>query len=299
MNFFDSRTHALPHTARRAASLGDSCDGRAMRHAGKGTRRALIAILMLGVAACASPEEKLERYTESGEAFLVEENWGKAKVQFQNALKINEDHVPALQGLVTIAEKRSDFRTMFGLLQRIVRIDPQNLRGRIDLAKFYLLSGDETEAMTSIDEALVLDPRNAEALGVKAAILFRLQNREEALRLARESVAIDPTSQEAVTVIATDMVQREEFDEALAFLDESLRKNPKAAVLHLMRVQILSREGRGEDINAAYKTLIAEFPDEPGYRRLYATNLLREGDIEGARAELLAVSKLLPNEIDA
>jgi len=45
---------------------------------------------LLFAAACASPEEKVRRYTESGYEFLEAEEIPKANIQFRNALQIDE-----------------------------------------------------------------------------------------------------------------------------------------------------------------------------------------------------------------
>ncbi|MEL6359705.1 MAG: tetratricopeptide repeat protein [Pseudomonadota bacterium] len=261
--------------------------------------KALSAALLLTAAACASPEQKLERYTESGQEFLAKDQLGKANIQFRNALKIKEDHVPALEGIFEIAEERSDYRAMFGILQRIIRVDPNNLRARLDLSKFYLLSGDSTEALNSVDKAIEIAPDNAEAYGVKAAIMFRLENKEEALFLANKALELDPATQEAVTVIATDKVQREEYDEALAVLDDALTRLPQAAVLHLLKVQIFARQNRTEDIGNAYKDLIDAFPEEAAYRRLYASNLIGEKKFDQAREQLMTVTEINKKDLEA
>ncbi|MEO0399295.1 MAG: tetratricopeptide repeat protein [Pseudomonadota bacterium] len=263
------------------------------------TGRLLLAVAGVAVvAACASPEQKVERYTKSGYEFLEEGNNGKANIQFRSALKINEDHVPALLGLYEIYERKNEFRRMFAMLQRISRVDPTNTRARIDLAKLHLLSGDETTALERIDEALAIDPEDAEAIGVKAAIMFRSSNRDEALALARRALAIKPAVEEAVSVIVTDHIQNEEYEPALAELDAAIAVNPKASVLHLLKVQIFNKQGRAGDVAAAYARLIDEFPEESGYRRLYVLELYKTERYAEAREQLMVVTELLPDEMD-
>ena len=98
-----------------------------------GLKLAFAASALALAAACSSPEERVERFSASGAEFLESGEIGKANVQFQNALKINEEHVPSLIGLSKIAEERQDFRSMFGLLQRVVRLDPIQIEERVNL----------------------------------------------------------------------------------------------------------------------------------------------------------------------
>jgi len=101
-----------------------------------------VLALALSVSACSSPEQKLAKYTEEGLEFLEEGKMGRANVQLQNALKIDEEHVPALVGIAEIAESRSDFQSMFGILQKIARLQPDNVDAQIKLAKLHLLGSE-------------------------------------------------------------------------------------------------------------------------------------------------------------
>lgn len=274
------------------------------RNVACGSRRKRLLPLIAAVAvapmisACASPEQKMQRYTESGQEFLEKGDLGKANIQFRNALKIDEDHVPALLGLYEIVESNNQPQQMFGLLQQITRLDPTNAEALTDLSKLYLLSGDEATSLETIDAALSYKPDAADTIGTKAAILFRMGDREESIGLAERALELDPTIQEASTVVATNYILEEKPDEAIAVLDRALEANPKAAVLHLLRVQIYASQNRSEDITAAYDALIQEFPDEPAYRRLYISQLVREEKFAEARAELMEVVKLRPNETE-
>jgi len=250
-------------------------------------------------AACASPEQKLARYMKSGEEYLEQGKLGLANVQFQNALKIEEDNVKALLGLAKIAEKRSNYEQMFAILQRVARLDPENIRVKLDLGKLYLLADDTATALDLVNAAVAAEPKNPEALAVKAAVMFRLQNNSEAVDLARQALELDPKSQEAAAVLASERVAAEDLPGALTILEGAIARDPKAAVLHILRVQILTKQGRVEDINEAYKSLIAEFPDDANYRRLFATSLIEQGKIEEARAELAEAARILPRERDA
>lgn len=258
------------------------------------TRRRIALLAASALVACASPEEKLERYTKSGYEFLEQGDAGRANVQFRNALKIDEDHVPAIEGLVDIAEDQKNFKAMFGLLQRIVRVDPDNVDARADLAKLQLLSGDEDAAIDTIDAALDVAPDAAALKAVKAAVLFRAGDRAGAVALAEEAFAADASLQEATTVLATAAIQDGEFDAAIARLDQSIAAGAGSPVLHLLKIQALKDQSR--DVEGAYAELIAAYPRESAFRRLYAAHLLSAGDADGARRELLAAAETTPDK---
>lgn len=259
---------------------------------------ALCAFIALA-SACSSPAERFERYMTSGQTYLDEGKLGLANVQFLNALKIENNSVPALIGLAKVAEKRANYEQMFGILQRVNRIDPENAEVRLDLAKLYLLGNDAATSLEHVNSVLEASPASADAIALKAAVMFRLQNVAEAVDLARQALEISPTSQEAISVLVGARVNAKDFEGALAILDEALARDRKAPVLHILRVQVLKDLGRTEDINAAYLALIEEFPDDANYRRLYATALIAEERFEEARAQLAETASLLPRQRDA
>lgn len=269
------------------------------RSARRVPKRLALLVTVALVAACASPEQRLQKYLKSGAEHLEDGKLGLANVQYLNALKIDEDNVAALLGLSRIAEKKGDYEKMFGILQQVSRIDPANQQVRLDLAKLQLLANDAKAALELLDGVLKAEPKNAEALAVKAAVMFRVGNAADAVRLANEALAIDPVSQEAIAVLASERVNEKDFEGSLKILDAALARNAKAPVLHLLRVQVLGHLGRTDDINAAYQRLIREYPDDANYRRLYATSLIAQNKLVEARAELVEVARILPRQIEA
>ncbi|MEL7486294.1 MAG: tetratricopeptide repeat protein, partial [Pseudomonadota bacterium] len=254
--------------------------------------------LTVAAAACASPEEKVERFTKSGQEFLEQREFGKANIQFQNALKINEEHVPALVGIAEVAENRQNYKRMFGALQTIIRLDPDNVETRVKLGKLYLVGSEETDALENADKALELAPDNADALALKAAVLLRIGDETQAVELAERALASDAGNAEAATVLATVRSRAQDYEGALVYLDGVLAVDPDQAVLHLLRLEMLQRLGRDEDVDAGHRALIEQFPDAPAYRRVYVRTLIQKGRLDDARAQLVEVAKLTPNEVE-
>lgn len=251
------------------------------------------------VAACSSPEQRVERFNASGMEFLEEGEMGKANVQFQNALKINEEYVPALLGLAQIAERRQDFQSMFGILQRIIRLDPTQADSRVDLGKIYLLGGDETAAIEQADAVLEMDAENIGALALKSAIQLRLGDSAGAVELARRVMETEPDNAEAVTVLVTERATAGDMESALVELDKALSINQDIAVLQLLRIRVLAGLERTDDVLAAYANLVELFPEQPAYRRAYARELITVEDYDGSRAQLVKAAELEPESLDA
>lgn len=260
----------------------------------------VLAVFAFAVTvACASPEERVEKYSKEGIEYLAQGELGKANVQFQNALKIDEEHIPSLLGMAHIVEEKQDFQGMFGLLQRIIRLDPNQLEAQVKLGKLYLIGSDETEALEYAEKALALDSENIDALSLKAAVMLKVGDNTGAVELARRVVARDPANPEAVTVLATERTRAGDNAAALVELDAGLAANPEIAVLQLLRIQILTNMGRNDDVRDAYLHLIELFPGETAYRRVYTRDLLNHGIFDEAQSQLEAIAALEPDNMDA
>ncbi len=247
---------------------------------------AAIAALGMISAACSSPEAKIEKYYISGQEFLQNGEYGKANVQFQNVLKIDETHVPALIGMAEIAESKQNLKAMFGLYQRVVRLDAANTFAHIQLGKLYLIGSDESAALESAETALKLEPNSIDAIALKSGVLLRLGDTEGAVRLARQAVAVQPAHVEATTVLATVRGMSGDMEGAISELDRALNVDPKIAVLQLLRIQLFSQLGRDEDVLEGFAQLVKLFPEEPAYRRAYAMEFIKRKNFADAREQM-------------
>lgn len=287
-----TRVKKMTVVMRRPSNVG----GRARA----GFMASMGAVLALSlVTACASPEEKAVRYAEEGQELLDAGDSTRAYLQFQNALKQNEEYLPALRGLALIAEERQDFSTMFGVLQQIVRLDPAAIDAYVKLGKLYLISSDEITALEQAEKALTLDAEYIDALSLKSGILLKIGDNAGAVEMANGILARDRANAEANTVIATDLSLNRDFEGALEQLDGALAINPQIAMLQLLRIHLLETLGRQDDVLDAYAEIIRLFPDQPAYRRVYSNELIKRGDLDEAKTQLQQIVELEPESLSA
>jgi Tfp pilus assembly protein PilF len=260
---------------------------------------AVAAALALTAAACASPEDKVEKYVKSGEEFLEKGDLGRANVQFQNALKINEENVPALMGVAEIAETKQDYGALFAILLTVVRLEPDNVEALAKLGALYSIKGETKNALEAADKALAVDPSFAGGHSLKAAIQLQLGDRAGAVEFANQALALDPASAEAYSVLAMERAAADDLQGALAKLEAGVKANAAEPTLQVLRIALLARLGRKDDVKAAFGELIAAHPKTVSYRQSFANFLIEEGELAPARAELEEVARLLPDSLDA
>jgi len=261
-------------------------------------RLAMAAFAASMATACASPEERAEDYYESGVALLEKGDLARANIQFRNVLRLDENHVPTLEAMAEIAEQRQDFKTMFALVQRIVRLDPDNVDAHLQLGRFYLISSDETAALERADKVEELDPGNLDALSLRAGVQLRLGNAPGAVELADKVIAAEPANAEAAAVLATERAMEGDFEGAVKELDRALNADSGAAILQVLRIRLLEQLGRDEDVIEAFKKLTSEFPDVSAYRRIYAAELVEREALAEALEQVEEAIKLEPSVVE-
>jgi len=91
-----------------------------------------------------------------------------------------------------------------------------------DAREVYGVFGKAQQAIKSVDRALAREPENVEALNLKAAILYEMDNDEEAAAYHQRALAIEPCSVEALHGLAALANEREDYADALKWADRGI-----------------------------------------------------------------------------
>lgn len=265
----------------------------------RGWRLGAVALACVWLVACSSPEAKVAAFTEKGQTYLAEGDLVKARLEFQNALQINPNQVPAMFGLAEIAERNSEWQRTFALLGKVVELDPKHLRAQVKLGKLLLAGGQMDKALAASDVAKALEPENPEVLALRAAVLFKLNDTKGAIEVANQALAKDPTHVDALVVLASERLQAQDPAGAVAFLDKGLAANEKNVALQLIKVQALERLQQLDNAEGVLRKLVSLFPENKSFRELLAQFFLVHKQPEKAEAEYRALAAAFPKDAKA
>lgn len=266
--------------------------------------RRLFAALVLGlvvfsITACSSPEEKVARFYERGAAFLADSDLVKARIEFQNALQINPDMVPALMGLAEIAERNQEWQRVFTLLSRVVELDPKNVQAQVRLGKLLLAAGEFEPALAASEAALSEQPKGADVLALRAAVMLKLDDMPGAVRLANEALAVEPRHTDALVVLASERLLAGDAAGAIPFLDRGLEGNERDVALQLIKVQALERMSNAAEAEAIFKRLIEFYPENRAFRTILAQFYVMNSQMDLAEAEFRGMVQAFPTDVQA
>lgn len=158
-----------------------------------------------------------------------------------------------------------DGRLAVDLARRALRCDPENafaLATEGFLGAYF--SGDLAGARERCSQALEMNPQEAQAWRMKAAIHSYLGEGEQAESCALHALSLtplDPTRFIFELVVGASKLARGNHDEALAWADKSLRGNVMHVPTHRLRVIALALAGRQAQAREAAATMLRLSPD--------------------------------------
>ncbi|USG61302.1 tetratricopeptide repeat protein [Sneathiella marina] len=257
------------------------------------------SLLMLVLAACDSPEEKAKSHYESGMAFVEKENFIKAGIEFRNALQLKENYADAWYGLALVEESEGNLRLYAGDILKAIELDPKHVKAQSRYGKIMLLSGRLEDALKTSDLVMELDPNSADSLALKAAVLFRLDDKPGAVAAATAALKIDPSNIDAVTVLAAERLDAKEPAGAVTIIDEGLLHRPGSTPLQIVKMRALTALDDDEGIISVFQELIAENPESKEYRQGLSSFLESKNRFAEAETVLRGIATDNPEDIDA
>lgn len=260
---------------------------------------ALLAGAALLLAACSSPEEKAQGFYQKGSQYLSGGDLVKARIEFQNALQINPNLVPALTGLADIAERKAEWQQLFALLSKVAELDPKRLDTQLKLGKLLLAANQLDKALAASDAALALAPDDLDARSLRAALLFRLEDTKAAVALARQVLEKDPKHLDALVVLASERLAAGDGEGAVTFLDQGLVNDERNVTLQLIRVQALERMARLETAEEALRKLMGFYPDNKAFRTILAQFYVLHKKTDQAEAVYRGTAQMHPKDNQA
>jgi tetratricopeptide (TPR) repeat protein len=259
----------------------------------------LIAATFISLTACSSPIDKANKFNEKGVALLKQGELDKARIEFQNALQIKDDLTSAWFGLAEVAERKGEWEKLFGFLNKVVDRDPKHLEANLKLGRLLLAAGKLDKALAASDTTMNLAKDNADVLALRAAVLYKLDNKTGAVEQANAALAKDPNNVDALVVLATERLSAKDAEKAIEYLDRGLKHNEKNIALQLIKVQAFETLAKLDSAEQVFRRLVVLYPETRALRHILAQFYLSHGRKDAAEAEYRAIASENPKDVAA
>jgi tetratricopeptide (TPR) repeat protein len=236
-------------------------------------------------------------YTGRGQAFAGLGDPEAAKADFDEAIKENAQHLPALvhRGKLYFELGANDLALAdFEAAKEVDRSNPDVMFG---LGKAYVLLGGPQQSIKPLTYYIESNPESAEAYRLRAQANVGIGKNEKANEDIEKALSIDPDDFENYFTLATVRLREEKYPEAVQAIEDSIaRYKPKdeaAAELpfvqgYLTKAAVLleaAKEAKTpEEKTAVYEKalsdcdhLLKEVGDSPAYAQIRSAIEFRRG----------------------
>jgi cellulose synthase operon protein C len=270
---------------------------------GPGIRKAFLALALLQIGGCDSPEQRAQSYFDSGMKLFAQHESAKAALELRNAVRLERNMTEAWKVLAEIDETSRNWPGLVTDMRTIVELDPGEVSARLKLAKLLLLAGSSSEALELVNAGMELDDRSADLRALKAAILYKLDKQADAVREAQAALDMDSSNGDALMVVAASRLAKGDAKGALSLFQDPLVAQAKSLEnnvgFQLLKIKLLGQTGDLKSAEAALRKLVDLNPQEPGYRKLLINFYVEQRRLDDAEGEMRYLAGASPADSEA
>ena len=271
-------------------------------------RVVFLLMMVLGaglLTACDTAEERAQKHFEKGMALLEAGDTDRALVEFRNVFKLNSTHRDARLTYAQVEEKRGNISSAYGQYLRLVEQYPDDLDGQRALARLALAIGnwDEVERHVAIAKKLAPDDLDVQAIELSLNYRNAVLGRDtSAIRTAAAAAAAlvekKPDQMNARRVVIDDFVRGQDWRAALSAIDASLAVNENDQQMHRLRLAVLERLGRTDEVETHLLEMVERFPDDESINRMLITWYVTRQQIAEAESYLRGRVAQTPDSVE-
>jgi len=254
---------------------------------------ALMVACTLALSACESPEDKAERYYQSGMQLLQAGDVDRALLEFRNVFEYNGFHKEARKVYADTVLARGDVGEAYGQYLRLIEQYPDTPDVRQTLAEIAISRGDWAEAERHGRAAIKLAPEVAGVQAIAAALDYRtaMLARDtgaaaRAVEAARAVLAGTPGNKAARRIVIDSMMTAGDTAAALPEIEAALAEEPGNLDYNVMKFRLLAEQNDVEGTGAQLKRMVELFPENEEVRAGLIRWYIYKKDFDGAEAYL-------------
>ncbi len=237
---------------------------------------ALLGLVWLG---CQEDQSRLTQHLERGDAYLEEEKWAEAIIEYKNVVQLDPNNADAHYGLARAYLNFDKTRDGYWELRETVRLDASNLDAKLLFGRLSVLAGETEEAIKQANEVIEQDSERGTAYVIKAQALEREKKMDVAQAAYETAVEVAPDDASYVFLLA-NFHRRAGHDEAAAPLFVKLTEvQPGFASFSALGAFLAQERESDEEAEEAFREALERAEGEDrvrAYRSLAGFNFTRD-----------------------
>ena len=261
--------------------------------------RALFVVLLVYLTACGGAADRKTVYMNKGHELFKQENYDKARLEFQNVLQIDPKDLDARFALAETLEKLENWQGAAGHYLGVLAENPDHRGALLNMGRLFLLSNNDDKARENADKVLAKSPDDVEALTLLAAVKAKAKDADGAKELAKRALELEPNNEEAASLMASLLLLEGKSDDSIKVLQDAIAAHPDEVALKINLARVYAQVQRPDDAAATFRGVIEQKPDVLAYRNGYARFLLVLKRTDEAEQVLKDAMAAFPNEHSA
>ncbi len=184
------------------------------------------------------PDTLPDTWNNLGVISTRENNVAEAIHDFENALKINPNHVLSLDNLGNAYRLQKRWADAREVLERARSMAPNDSEANYSLGMVYAQTEDTTKAYNYLQRALQVRPDYPEALNNLGVLYLVTQRPDEAVTTFQRCIRVAPTFDQAYLNLARVYVLKGEREHARDLLNQLLKEHPDQVQARRMLEQL-------------------------------------------------------------
>ncbi len=257
----------------------------------------LLLAAVVFLAGCTNPEQAKAEHVARGEAYLKDQKFQEAALEFRNAIQIDEKYAQAQWGLAQAYEGLERFPEMLDALRSTVRNDKANLEARVKLGNYYLVGSRGRadvigEAEQLAKEVLQTDPNHIEGHILMGGVFYAQQQKDKAFAELNRAIEIDPKRVESYLSLARFYSINKENEKAEELYKRAIQVNANSSVAHTEYGKFLTQANRPAEAEAELVKAVEVGPTDRNSRFVLASYYLVNRRFDKAEESYKALAAL-------
>lgn len=257
----------------------------------------LFLIAVLALSGCTNAEKAKAEHVKRGEAYLKDQKFQEASLEFRNAIQIDDKLAAAHWGLAQAYEGLQRFPEMITELQKTNELDKNNLESRVKLGNYFLAASRGrpelvTEAERLARETLDKDPNHIEGHILMGGILFSRNDKDKAFAELNHAIQLNPNRVESYLSMARFYIVTTERDKAEELFKRAISLNANSPLAHSEYGKFLVQGNRMQEAEAELLKAVEVGPTDRNARFVLASFYLVNRQLDKAENAYKALAGL-------
>ena len=220
-----------------------------------------LLVIVLFAGACSDPETEKVRHFERGNQYAAEKRDEFAVIEYASAVRLDPKYGEARLKLAETYERMNNLRAAAPEFIRAADALPDNRDAQIKATQILLLGGRFEDAKARASTLLEKNPKDLDALLLRANAMAALKDPAGALAEIEEALRVKPDESRTFVNLGAIRMQTGEAKEAEAAFRQAIALEPASVNAHLALANYLWAAERASEAEQSIKQALSLEPE--------------------------------------